>query len=242
MKAIGSKKILSISTVIIILLVLPVLANASAVPWSTETYRAYTYAEYNSGQIQQETFGPPLPISAYSWADPTFVYSSSNITSSDMNIWSHTEPVSYMSSGNADAIAEFSGTFTAVDPSFQFIYSYTYDAYGGTSAQYSGNDKFWISVYDTTDSVYLYNYTLNFTSDGSASDVLNINTHSGHEINVDFGIQVESYLIDNKQIDGASIDLTYGTAVVPEPISSILFVAGGTLLAVRRYFKRQKKE
>ena len=232
-------KILLVSTVMMFLLTLPILASADAVSWSTETYSAYAYSQYNSGQNQQEVFGPPLPISAYASSNFGIDASSSSITSTGMNIWSHAEPTSVMWSANSNAVAEFSGTFTAVAPVFQFAYAYAYDAYGGTSAQYSGNDKFWISVYDSTDSISLYNYTINFTSDGSASDVLNIYTSSGHNIDVDFGIQANSYLIDNKQVDGASINLTYGTAVAPEPISSILFITGGSLLAGRRFLRKK---
>lgn len=50
----------------------------------------------------------------------------------------------------------------------------------------------------------------------------------GHNIEVNFGIH-------HYNTDGS---LTYNVAVVPEPISSILFVTGGTLLAGRRLLKK----
>jgi hypothetical protein len=40
--------------------------------------------------------------------------------------------------------------------------------------------------------------------------------------------------------DNVSFSVSYYPTVVPEPISSILFVTGGTLLAGQRYLKRRK--
>ena len=36
-------------------------------------------------------------------------------------------------------------------------------------------------------------------------------------------------------------DLSFNTAVAPEPVSSVLFLAGGSLLASKRYLRRRKK-
>ncbi len=241
MKKMKIKTLFLLSTIMTFLLFLPILANADAVPsWSTETYRAYAYSQYNSEQDQEEVFGPPLPISVYASTHFGIDASSSSITSSEMNIWSHAEPTSVMFSANSDAVAEFSGTFTAVAPVFQFTYAYTYHSYGW--AAHSGNDEFWISVYDATDSVSLYNETLNFTSDGSASDVLNINIQSGHEINVNFGILVKSSLIDIFQVDGAGIDLTYGMALVPEPDVAGCIDMKGVPVAGQKVILKQKNE
>ena len=250
MKKIRFKTLFLVSMVMTFLLILPVMASA-AVPWSTETYRAYAYAQTvwkcmsgsqwvpcsNHGEGEQETFGPPLPISAILYDE--YNRSQSNITGTQMTIVDYNELDASSYSITSASSAEFSGSFTAVDPIFQFTYAYDYRAK-------KGDDKFYITVYDATDSVSLYDYTLILpdaygATPASYSDLLNINVQSGHVINVNFGIMGKSYAeyYPFSPYDSTTINLTYSMAVAPEPISSILFVTGGTLLAGRRFIRRK---
>lgn len=85
-------------------------------------------------------------------------------------------------------------------------------------------------------------WTTNFTdtySTGTGYDIAAGRSLSGFAFTVDYqagDISYDAYLSTtngNEQISGT-------TALVPEPVSSILFVTGGTLLAGRRYLRRNK--
>jgi hypothetical protein len=76
-------------------------------------------------------------------------------------------------------------------------------------------------------------------SDGSNN--ISIAVPDGDNIEVFFGVQAISDPPPYKVGATRNAALTFSAAVVPEPISSILFITGGTLLAGRRYIKRNKK-
>ena len=229
--------------IMIILIFIPVQAGAGTVPWVTEEYRAYAQSRGWLGDIQQELWGPPLPISAYASGDPSFSFASSDITGTAMSIWtydeSHSGALFYPDLSNANA--DFSGSFMAVDPLFQLSYSYNavVNINDRDNLGPGSDDKYWINIYDVTSSTSLYSNTVIFNSGSSSgSNILNISTPLGHQISVDFGIQAGSYNGAFRS-DETTIDFTYSTAVVPEPISSILFVTGGALLAGRGFIRRQ---
>ena len=110
-----------------VLLFLPVLASADAVPWATEQYTATASSSGMGLNIQS---GPPLPITV-NWYNhvPYFQWpytgnaAVSEITSSYMDVRTR----SVDSDFTVQAIATFLGTYTApsADPLFQF----TYDGY-----------------------------------------------------------------------------------------------------------------
>ncbi len=227
-----NKKLLTGTIVMVALLCLPILASADTVPWSTDQYMAN--AHYGSTTTGTPVFGAPLPITDYyqsqiSWHNRSY----SSVTDSSMYVSAN--------SGYADyhvwAEASFSGTYTAssVYPLFQFMYdgTFTYQNPGDKSDYYA-----WLTVTDLTTSTLLYD-NQSLTLDGNQYTV-GFETIEGHDISVDFGAMASaSRFIE----DGAvtNVTLNYSVAVAPEPISSILFVTGGTLLAGRRFIKRKKK-
>ncbi len=214
------KLVLSIAACFTIFLCLPLVSAADVVPWDTESYRAFAQEDvwYFTSD---EQIGTVLPLNAS--VDETclggYAVADSQITSTSM----------FVASGGASggcganhstAIAEFEGTYTANNPLFQFSYDYTSD-YGSLGGIYIAN---------LTTSTILLNQSF------GSSEILYVQTAIGDEIFVQFDL-TSATCCDG----GSTATLDYNMAVAPEPISSILFVAGGTLLAGRRYFKRKKK-
>jgi hypothetical protein len=63
-------------------------------------------------------------------------------------------------------------------------------------------------------------------------------TIAGNEIAVDFGAKASASTEWDAQSE--NVRLNFSMAVTPEPVSSILFVTGGILLAGRGYLRRKK--
>ena len=222
MKMNNFKRISAISTIMLILLLLPVIASASTVPWISETYTAYACASTDSpagseegcyGSFESYVYGPPLPISN----SETTQYSGGNssITNSDMTVYSHQG----WADERAVGMAEFSGTYIATS---EYYFLFTYEL--------SGNSDAWLTVTDETSGTILGDYTLQQTSSPLK---IGIYTTHDHLIAVDFGIEaINGY--------GRSGTLSYSTAVAPEPISSTLFIVGGATLGFRRFRKKFK--
>jgi hypothetical protein len=200
---------------------LPISAYAASVQWATESYEAYAYVWPGYG-IDQTTYGPPLPITAHAEYGPVGTHDIFDWAVADVEItdsYMYTALNENHSSGMI-AQAKFTGTFFANQQ--YFLFTYDNEAYNYTY------DYSWLKITDITTGSSLYDQQLN----GSSSDTVLINLTDQHEISVEFGIH-NGYIGEQT--------LTYSTAVVPEPISSILFVTGGTLLAGQRYIKRRKK-
>ncbi len=225
MKKKNIKTILLASMAMTLLLILPVLANAAAVSWSTEQYTATAQSNIQSGTS--------LPIIASWTGSGPFWHNnaSSNITSTSMTASATSWNPDYLVWG----IGEFSGTYTAtaVNPLFQFTYS-------GTSTINDYYNYAWLKVTDSTTSTVLYDNS-SLTRDGNTYTI-DVSTSAGHLIDVRFGTKSWADGYDANGFptsETVSSTLNYSTAVAPEPISFILFVIGGTLMAGRRYLRRK---
>ena len=233
--------------IIIAITSVPVIAGAQSVTWNSEQYRAYSLMENftESEYAEDEKFGPPLPLSAGAYDSSGFADSSAGISDSAITVGT------YNASGktiNVYGIGEFSGTFTASQPTFNFTYDYLYTCGGMAGGLDCDNSDqaFWLTVDDLTAGANLYSNTLMFAGgflyDESGSDNIYVNTLIGNEVQVTFGSELASYTPENNYKSyGKTMEMTYSMSVAPEPISSILFVTGGTLLAGRRFMKRKNK-
>ncbi len=196
----------------------PSLVCAAEVPWSSQEY--YAVASDGSFNYNVVTAFPPdttLPINSFS-SDYSSYETQSNITPTSMYI-------SLYTLGPAvEVAADGRGEYTATYSLFQF--EYTLSA-AGTNDFTAG-----LSVLDLTDSTTLYSQSFS-----STSDTITVSTPVGHEIRVLFNM-------DDITFGGANegeATLNYAMAVVaPEPVSYVLFVAGGTLFGGRLYFRKKK--
>jgi len=204
--------------VVVLFLVCPLAAGAEPVPWSsTSYYEIYLYqAEFEWPIIKRS---PPysLPLSE-SIRDGEFGLT---VTADTGYLYAYAKGGSSL-----DARAYFDGNFVANQPFFILDYS----AYAYEGAPWYLGDVY-ISVRNATTNTLLYS----FDSDTSSlfQNTININTPVGDTISVLFWTQARTE---------GEMSLTYSTAaVVPEPISSILFVTGGAILAGKSYIKRRRK-
>jgi hypothetical protein len=225
------KLFLTIS-VVMILLFIPIAAFAQ-IQWNTQQYTAFAYGfehdGYDPGPVTQ--YGPPLPVSASANYSSKFVYFDVNSTITNSTIDLHVYKCGSLCEANVSA--EFLGTYTATSssPLFQFDYSLAGDVSGRISRNY------FLTVYDLTDSTSIYsNSALQFSN---TPVTINVPTTAGHEISVNF--KLSNYFGTYAYPETNNTSMTYNMAAAPEPISSILFVTGGTLLAGRRYLKSSKE-
>lgn len=216
----------------------PLAATADPVSWDAQNYRAYAYSSVSEfvgpgeyiiyDEDSQEIFGPPLAISASASASWPLINpqvgasAASTVSTADMQVSTGANACCDLV-GYSNAIASFVGSYTAATPYFQFTYSYT-----GNIDEAFDNAWFWVN--DLTMGTNLYSLGLGAFS----SNTISVSTPLGHIIEVSYGQEMDS------TYGGRTNTLSYSTAVVPEPISSILFVTGGTLFAGRR-IKRRKK-
>lgn len=228
---------IAVSVVICSIIFLPALSPAlepvgDLITWTDYNYSAYAKAWLNeTDYVVDISNGPPLPVNAYAcYADPACA--TSYIDDSYMNVraddW---ESNTFSVLTETYARSEFTGTYTASDSYFNFSYLLSYYT---LEDHYLGD--FWITITDVDTSNIL------FASDGSAQSTFSVPTIYGHDIEVNFGLSAfHTYRID----EDASLDYQMGSSmvpmgtVVPEPISSILFITGGTLLAGRKYMRRK---
>ncbi|RJO61644.1 hypothetical protein C4544_02235 [candidate division WS5 bacterium] len=220
------RAILVANMVITLLLTLPMLAGAAAVPWSSQSYsvwtRAYTAGDYDSSSGL---------LSASALVDSNccsdgWEYGYGNANGSLLEVAASTQGAYAYS----QAYAEFKGTYIASDPTILYSYDLTRNYSGAVVGNWGS-----ILIQDMTASSTLYSWA-GLLSD---SDTITIPTTVGNEIYVNLSIEATatSGSLGVPEVNSAA--LSYTTAIAPEPISSILFITGGTLLAGRRFIRRK---
>ena len=199
-----------------------------SVPWDYQRYTATATASVFGGNTYEQvvTAYPPssqLPITAT--ADATVANATSVISASSMyvGVWVH-DP--YAIVGDGAALAGFWGAYIANSQFFQFSYVLSTNVIPPIV---------WLQVNDLTTSSNLFYESIN----NNTSDIIIVPTQAEHAIEVRINNELYNSSTFSKE---ATLNYNMSTAtVVPEPISSILFVSGGAVLAGRRYLKRKKQ-
>ncbi|NOZ68798.1 MAG: hypothetical protein GXP46_06045 [Deferribacteres bacterium] len=236
-------RLLSKLTIIAALFFTPLSAGAAEVPWSYEWYRAYAYgASYLHFDVfdeaTDEATGPVPPLNAeVTDADDFFFHGRSNIESSYMETLAGAKGTGHFG-GGAYASAEFWGRYTADMPFFVISYDYDYSIYDPDSGPLS---EAWLKIDDLTEPGNLFDGTFALSPDATGSGVLYIPIPVGHELEVYFGISSLAPSESTSYSTYSQLALNYNMAVTPEPVSSLLFLAGGATLAMRYYRKKRKK-
>ncbi len=121
-----------------------------------------------------------------------------------------------------------------------FKISYDYD-YSNVETSGEPSSKAWLKIDDLTNPGNLFDGTFDLSPDATGSGVLYIPIPVGHELEVYFGISSQAPRLLTAYSTSSQLSLNYNMAVTPEPVSSMLFLAGAATLAIGYYRKKRKK-
>ncbi len=264
-------------TVVIAFFFLPltVMEASASLTWDFYEFNAVaqasvvdnTYPGYSDYDFD-ETFGPPVSITAYAEAtnpeDPPYLQRARGFSTLNWNSMYLTS-CSFCSGDLAQyaggySYAEAYGGFIAEDYIFNFLYSYEYEITarsGSNDANALNQTRAYFQVYDNTDKLFLFDdWIINDivtsvgidanSSSGTDADTLSMFIPVGHEIHVslwtDYFAESNGYSCagNDRCNNQAHLSFNYDIVLTPEPISSILFLTGGMTLAGRYYWKKRK--
>ncbi len=140
------------------------------------------------------------------------------------------------------------GTYSPIIVSFDpGIYKFTADSGYINTTTFGGAFNFvdtyyWsVSIYDPSGAGTLYEGLKNNTAYNNGTQALNAMSGAFVEVDLSSGGDLWLYVEDPSPRDNTGkVTVAYATTVVPEPISSALFLVGGTLLVGRRYIKKKR--
>jgi len=226
MKTVGSRRLILVIMVITFLLTIPVVVTAAAVPWSSQSYSVWAKA-YATGDFDSATGATSASALVDSYCCVSgYEYGYSHADGSLLEVGTSTQG----SYAYSQAYAEFTGTYFASDPTLLFSYDLTRTYKGAVVGNWGT-----ILIEDKSASSTLYSWA-GLLSD---SDLISIPTTIGNEIYMSISMEASATSGSRGWEEVNSATLNYTTAVAPEPISSILFVTGGSLLAGRRLLRRK---
>ncbi|MBI4847321.1 MAG: hypothetical protein HY808_01905 [Nitrospirae bacterium] len=121
-------------------------------------------------------------------------------------------------------------------------YTYLNDTYIAGRADFStpaNNVEIWARPFSTDN---LFAWMKAYDTNGNLLDTINISGSVQGEASL-LSIMRPDHDISRVEFSGANKRVTFdnfSVNVAPEPVSSILFITGGAVLGVRRYFKKKK--